>query len=388
MAPRQSPAEAWYSSALDLPNVSEAGFARLRRMAAAQGIDVVKVFKAGSATPEGRGSTFYPIFVSSITAGLVPPFSEFFLSVFRHYNLQALHLHPNSILLLAIFAYYCEAHVGVQPSVALLRHYFSLWVTRGSPSACASFVAYGSAIAISNPGKRIEGFRSKWVLVDAGRIHPRLILPAEQPASSSDWCRAELTDPRAKPVLENMDADLKPASMAAANLTEASLLREFLEHQLAPLRQYSPPMWRPHPSPVALGEEDVTAVLQSLVGGEVARLEGAPTPLFLRDDWEQVVESMPVFNGDGLVPVVAPEELVDVSSGDSSGGAGEEEREGGPDSEATDGESRAPLPRRKSRTLRLSLSDDDEVDDVLGSGSSPPIPKKDRTGLILHVSAP
>ena len=107
MAHRQSPAGAWYSSALDSPNVSEASLARLRRMAATQ------VFKAGSATPEGQGSTFYPFFVSAIAAGLVPHFSEFFFSVLRHYKLQALHLHPNPILLLAIFAYYCEAHVGV-----------------------------------------------------------------------------------------------------------------------------------------------------------------------------------------------------------------------------------------------------------------------------------
>src|SRR3954465_12109968 len=147
-------------------------------------------------------------------------------------------------------------------------------------------------------------------------------------------------------------------------------------------------MWRPHPSPAALGDEDLAAVLQSLVGGEVARLEGAPTPLFLRDDWEQLVESMPVFNGDGPVPVPAPEGLVDVSSGDSGEEEDEEEREKGLDSEATDGESRAPLPRRKSHTLRLSSSDDDEVDDVLGSGSSPLIPKKGRTGLIPRGSAP
>src|SRR4051812_24053889 len=140
MAPRQSPAEAWYSPALDSSNVLEAGFARLRRMAAVQGIDGAQVFKAGSATPEGRGSTFYPLFVSSIAAGLVPPFSEFFSSSPHHYNLRALHPPPTPFLLLAIFAYYCEAPVGVRPSVALLRHYFSLRVTRGSPSACATFV--------------------------------------------------------------------------------------------------------------------------------------------------------------------------------------------------------------------------------------------------------
>ena len=113
MVPRQTPAEAWYSPALDSPNVSEASLARMRQMVAAQGIDGAKVFKAGSALPEARGSTFYPLFVSAIAAGLVPPFSEFFFSVLRHYDLQALHLHPNSVLLLAIFAYYCEAHVRV-----------------------------------------------------------------------------------------------------------------------------------------------------------------------------------------------------------------------------------------------------------------------------------
>ena len=42
--------------------------------------------------------------------------------------------------------------------------------------------------------------------------------------------------PRAKLVLEKMDADLRQANMATAKLTGASLLREFLEHQLAPLR--------------------------------------------------------------------------------------------------------------------------------------------------------
>ena len=87
MAPRQSPVGAWYSSALDSPSMSEVSIARLHRMAVAQGIDGGKVFKAGSAIPEGQGSTFYTLFVSAIAAGLVPPFSEFFFSVLRHYNL-------------------------------------------------------------------------------------------------------------------------------------------------------------------------------------------------------------------------------------------------------------------------------------------------------------
>lgn len=38
-------------------------------------------------------------------------------------------LHPNSVLLLSIFAHLCEMFVGVMPSVALLRHYLYPRVT-------------------------------------------------------------------------------------------------------------------------------------------------------------------------------------------------------------------------------------------------------------------
>ena len=177
MAPRLTLTEAWYSPALDPPNVSEKNLVLTRQMMATRGNEGAAMLKVGSDLPEDKGSTFYPLFVSAIVAGLVPPFSEFFLVVLRQYNLQALHLHPNSVLLLAIFTYHCEAHIGVKPSVALLRHYFYLRVSRGPISACASFVAYSSSNAISKPGKRIEGFRSKWVMVDVGRIHPWLVLP-------------------------------------------------------------------------------------------------------------------------------------------------------------------------------------------------------------------
>ena len=99
-------------------------------------------------------------------------------------------------------------------------------------------------------------------------------------------------------------------------------------------------------------------------------------------------ESMPAFNGDGLMPMETPEEPVDVPSDDSSKEEEGGEREKGLNSEATNGESRAPLPRRRSRALHLSPSDDDEDDDEQGGGSLPPNPKKDRIGLISRGSAP
>ena len=106
-----------------------------------------------------------------------------------------------------------------------------------------------------------------------------------------------------------MNRDLRSGNLRAVKLTRATLLREFLEQRVAPLQEHSLPLWRLGEtnaalrlSSKALTDEDLTTALHSLVGGDVASPVGAPVPLFLRDDWEQVVNSMPTFNGEGLVP--------------------------------------------------------------------------------------
>jgi hypothetical protein len=48
----------------------------------------------------------------------VPPFSPFFLAILETYGIQAIHLHPKSVTLLAVFAYAYEAWIGIKPSVA------------------------------------------------------------------------------------------------------------------------------------------------------------------------------------------------------------------------------------------------------------------------------
>ena len=169
--------------------------------------------------PEPEGSTFYPFFTSSIAAGLVPSFSDFFYEVLDHLGLQVLHLHPNSILLLSIFAYYCEAYLGVMPSMALLRHFFFLRVSEGHISGCANFIVSGKANSISNTGKKVDNLRAKWVMMGAKCVYPRLALPTKMPQSDKGWSRAELTDERGSSVLEQMKTDLKPVNARAAKVT-------------------------------------------------------------------------------------------------------------------------------------------------------------------------
>ena len=68
--------------------------------------------RAATAAPKPTGSNFFPFFMHSIYSGLVPPFSRFFFAVLHHYGLHTLHIHANSIILLSIFAFYCEVFVG------------------------------------------------------------------------------------------------------------------------------------------------------------------------------------------------------------------------------------------------------------------------------------
>ena len=88
MAPRKvkpSSSPAWYEPALDAPNVSEKNLAATRLLTAGESNEKGKTgLRAGSDILGCEGSTFFPFFMSSIVAGLVPPFSDFFYAVLRH----------------------------------------------------------------------------------------------------------------------------------------------------------------------------------------------------------------------------------------------------------------------------------------------------------------
>ena len=94
MAPRRvkpvstpvlSAAKAWYEPALDSPNVSEKNLAAMRLLTAGESNERGKTeLQVASNVPEPEGSAFFPFFTSSIAAGLLPPFSDFFYEVIDH----------------------------------------------------------------------------------------------------------------------------------------------------------------------------------------------------------------------------------------------------------------------------------------------------------------
>src|SRR4051812_1247313 len=92
--------------------------------------------------PTDRIITEVHYFADALWAGLVPPFFDFFKAVLSHYQIHMMHLGPKSITLLSVFTFLCEAMMGIPPSVALLRHFFSLQLADPTQRwACVNFVA-------------------------------------------------------------------------------------------------------------------------------------------------------------------------------------------------------------------------------------------------------
>ena len=133
-----APKEAGPPAPLPASRITAEGLARAQHLVAARSNEhgATNIRLAGRALREG----YYPIFLHCLYAGLVPPFSPFLLAILEAYQIQLLHLHPNSILILAIFAYLCEAYIGIRPSVALFRHFYSLRSSASNEqTGCVSF---------------------------------------------------------------------------------------------------------------------------------------------------------------------------------------------------------------------------------------------------------
>lgn len=62
--------------------------------------------------------------LSFTMVGLIPPFYSFFHEVLDFYEIHTLHLAPNAVMILAIFAHLCKVFVGVRPSMRLFQFFF------------------------------------------------------------------------------------------------------------------------------------------------------------------------------------------------------------------------------------------------------------------------
>nr|AAX95883.1 retrotransposon protein, putative, unclassified [Oryza sativa Japonica Group] len=208
---------------------------------------------------EGRPAPDYPgrsvFFLPFAMAGLVPPFSSFFMDVLEFYDLQMAHLTPNAVMTLAIFAHLCEMFIGVRPSLRLFRWFFTVQsVSPPSVVGGCYFQPRGPVLNRYIPcalRKKWDDWKSDWFytpLADEARLR----LPNQPPAQASSW-RAPVD------LGDGYDAVLdRLAGLRSQGLTGAMVYGDYLRRRIAPLQRCARGAWE------YTGSEDFTRTHQGV----------------------------------------------------------------------------------------------------------------------------
>nr|AAP53981.1 transposon protein, putative, unclassified [Oryza sativa Japonica Group] len=193
---------------------------------------------------EGRPAPDYPgrsiFFLPFAMAGLVPPFSSFFMDVLEFYDLQMVHLTPNAVMTLGIFAHLCEMFIGVRPSLRLFRWFFTVQsVSPPSVVGGCYFLPRGPVLNRYIPcalRKKWDDWKSDWFytpLADEARLR----LPSQPPAQASSW-RAPVD------LGDGYDAVLdRLAGLRSQGLTGAMVYGDYLRRRIAPLQRRARGAW-------------------------------------------------------------------------------------------------------------------------------------------------
>ena len=152
---------------------------------------------------------------------------------------------------LVIFANFCEAYLGVAPSVAFFRSFYALHsMAPGKRSCCLSFriadmmagihipMAWGTDNKpITRVTKKVEDFRHKCVLVDMGEANTFCDVPEALPMKHDSWSSREFASPLMGALVRCMKL------LRDADLTGQMVAHDFIQRCIAPLQAHTRPMW-------------------------------------------------------------------------------------------------------------------------------------------------
>jgi Putative gypsy type transposon./Protein of unknown function (DUF390). len=215
----------------------QAGLPRRFMPESATGREIVMLGEARPA-PDYPGRSIF--FLPFAMAGLVPPFSSFFMDVLEFYDLQMAHLTPNAVMTLAIFAHLCEMFIGVRPSLRLFRWFFTVQsVSPPSVVGGCYFQPRGPVLNRYIPcalRKKWDDWKSDWFYTPLAN-EARLRLPSQPPAPVSSW-RAPVD------LGDDYDAVLdRLAGLRSQGLTGAMVYGDYLRRRIAPLQRRARSAW-------------------------------------------------------------------------------------------------------------------------------------------------
>ena len=184
----------------------------------------------------------YYFFAAFFHCGLCPPFSNFFCDIMNTYGLHLLDFTPNAILTMSVFAHMCENFVGIQPNVALFRHFFIPRVEADAPlSGGISWVFRLNKKSAYLPGElrgKWEEWRAEWCWVVEERPQ-HFTAPRTSPiVRGRDWSNFDSDDSKLDIAL------VRILRLRMAPLSVAEVGADFLRRRIAPLQDRKRPAWQ------------------------------------------------------------------------------------------------------------------------------------------------
>jgi hypothetical protein len=131
------------------------------------------------------------IFASFFERGFNLSAGDFFRGLLYYYQLELVHLVPNSIIVVSTFIHFCEAYLGISPHFLIWRYFFCVKST-GKRSGLVGAVMFNL-----RPGLKAEwidtdlpdntaGWRSEWFYI-ADQLPGLPHRTGHKPAKMNEW---------------------------------------------------------------------------------------------------------------------------------------------------------------------------------------------------------
>jgi hypothetical protein len=168
---------------------------------------------------------------------MVPSFSPFLLAILESYGIQAIHLHPRSVALLAVFAYACEACNGIQWCTSATSSLFAPLDSTRAQAASPSSPSPEQRTTSSKWVKKVEDFWICCLFVDVLEESKLFLVTGEPPTKRTTWASEALPKEVLKALLPWI-CDLRKEG-----ITGPMVGVDFVTRCIAPLQDHCRPIW-------------------------------------------------------------------------------------------------------------------------------------------------
>ena len=180
-----------------------------------------------------------PVFQAYCECGLRLPAHPFLTLVLEHFGVELVNLGPNSITMLSVFVYLCEAYLGIPSDLELFQYYYGMARQAGIAGSCGLKLHDGKSKEYIQMFTRSSWplWRKKWFYWET-TPEDSLTFAGKAAEKIASWDSTPQDIGRIAPFIQAIE-DLK-----AEGLTGWHVVKDFITRRISPLKKRVPPMWR------------------------------------------------------------------------------------------------------------------------------------------------